>query len=139
MNKALFVLFLFSSLVFAQQAANKQVLVNEDIKNMKEVRKLDSTILQDISDPFYYGKASNGVPANIGTTPNTAAINTANKIQAIVGRRVKINDTWFNQNDKINNQTIKSVLKDGVILENDLGEQSIETVKKEYSNEISIK
>lgn len=139
MNKALFVLFLFSSLVFAQQAANKQVLVNEDIKNIKEVRKLDSTILQDISDPFYYGKTSNGVLANIGTKPNTTTINTANKIQAIVGSRVKINDIWFKQNDKIDNQIIKSVLKDGIILENDLGEQSIETVKKEYNNEISIK
>lgn len=142
MNKVIIFLCFFS-FIYAAGETNATSDINKQIQSMKEIRKIDSSILQDIVDPFYRDGAISGVPSNvlsrtssIGDVKNSSI----DKIQAIVGRRVKIANQWYSINSKINdNQKITNILKDSIILENDSGEQSIEIVKKDYNNEIYVK
>lgn len=143
MNKLIVFFFLFSFIYAADANKTSNININKQIENMKEIRKIDSSILQNISDPFYYDKAIGGVPSNVFTRTSSIGDvknSSIDKIQAIVGRRVKIANQWYSINSKINdNQKITNILKDSIILENDSGEQSIEIIKKEYNNEIYVK
>ena len=142
MNKLIVFFFLFSFIYAADANKTSNININKQIENMKEIRKIDSSILQDIVDPFYRDGAISGVPSNVLTRTSSisdAKNSATNKIQAIVGHKVKIKDTWYGINDKINDQKITNILKDSIILENDSGEQSIEIIKKEYNNEIYVK
>lgn len=142
MNKLIVFFFLFSFIYAADANKTSNININKQIENMKEIRKIDSSILQDIVDPFYRDGAISGVPSNVFTRTSSisdAKNSATNKIQAIVGHKVKINNNWYSINDKINDQKITNILKDSIILENDSGEQSIEIIKKEYNNEIYVK
>lgn len=142
MNKVIIFLCFFS-FIYAAGETNATSDINKQIQSMKEIRKIDSSILQDIVDPFYRDGAISGVPSNVLTRTSSigdAKNSNVDKIQAIVGRRVKIANQWYSINSKINdNQKIINILKDSIILENDSGEQSIEIVKKDYNNEIYVK
>ncbi len=143
MNKLIVFFFLFSFIYAADANKTSNININKQIENMKEIRKIDTSILQNISDPFYRDGAISGVPSNVLTRTSSIGDvknSSIDKIQAIVGRRVKIANKWYSINSKINdNQKITNILKDSIILENDSGEQSIEIIKKEYNNEIYVK
>ncbi|NWF65881.1 MAG: hypothetical protein HXX81_00245 [Campylobacterales bacterium] len=133
--KAIFIILI--TFVSHLVAENENILKLEELNAL--IGSIDTQTLDELStlrNPFLPSTNLDDNESDVSFEfLNSLDENQTNKeqfvLQAIVGSKVKINDTWFNKNDIVNDLQIANVTNKFIVLKNKNGDIIIKDLKKD--------